>query len=103
MEVDQGPAVEIEKLRPEVAGEPRVAREDHERTDAALAAPPPGDDPAGHEDEADDAVRHDEGKFVRLVRDPFCDEGQGDGAHEERKPQELHAPTRPRARRARGR
>ena len=95
--------MEIEQLRPEVAGEPRVAREDHQRPDAALAPPLPGDDPARHEDEADDAVGHDEGEFVRLVRDPFRDEGQGDGAQEERKPQEPHGASRPRARRARGR
>ena len=86
-----GPAVEVEQLRPEVAREPRVAGEHHQRPDAALAAPLPGDDPAGHEDEADDGVRHDEGEVARLVRDPFGRDGQADRAQEQRKPQEPHA------------
>ena len=90
MEVDERPAVEVEQLRPEVAGEPGVAREDHQRPDAALTAPLPGDDPARHEDEADDAVRDDEGEVARLVRDPLGHDGQADGAQEQREPQELH-------------
>ena len=89
--MDERTAMEVEQLRPEIAGEPRVARENHQRPDAALAPPLPGDDPARHEDEADDAVRHDGGEVVRLVRAPFGGHGHGDGAQEHREPQKPHA------------
>ena len=86
-----GPAVEVEQRRPEVAGEPRVAGEHHQRPHAALASPLPGDDPARHEKEADDGIRHDEADVAWLIRHPFGGDGQTDRAEEQRKPQEPHA------------
>ena len=88
--MDERPAVEVEQLRPEVAGEPRVAGEHHQRPHAALAAPLPGDDPARHENEADDAVGHDKAEVAWLVRHPLGRDGETEGAEEQREPQEPH-------------
>ena len=88
--MNERPAMEIEELRPEVAGEPRVARQDHERPDPAFAAPFPGTNPQRREDEADDAVGHDEGEVAGLVRDPLGHDSEDDGAEEQREPQEPH-------------
>ena len=76
MEVDERTAVKVEKLRPEVAREPGVARENHQRPDAALTAPLPGDHAARHEDEADDGVRDDKGEIPRLIGDRLSHHGQ---------------------------
>jgi len=45
-----------------------------------------------HEDEADDAVGHDEGEVASLVGDPFSRDSQGYTAKEQREPQKPHAP-----------
>ena len=88
--MNERPAMEIEELRPEVAGEPRVAGQDHERPDPAFAAPFPGNEPAGHQDEADDAVGHDKGEVAGFVRDPLRHDCEDEGAQEQREPQEPH-------------
>ena len=103
MEVDERTAMKVEKLRPEVAREPGVARENHQRPDAALTAPLPGDHAARHEDEADDGVRDDEGEIPRLIGDRLSHHGQRHGTNEEREPEEPHGVTRLRAKQARNR
>jgi hypothetical protein len=87
VQVDERPAVEVEQLRPKIAGEPRVTGQHHQRPDAALAAPLPRDQPAHHKHEADDSVGQEEGEVARLVRDPFRHGGHSDRADEQPEPQ----------------
>jgi hypothetical protein len=78
MEMDERPAVQVQRGLAKVAEEPGEAGQHHEQADTALRPPVPREDPAPDQNEADGEIGDGQLEVGGLIGDPLGRDPESD-------------------------